>query len=332
MPAIKKLFKKQKKKPALPFDELKKRLRKQRKRSILDFHKKHRRSVAWLRDRDLSLSDLRKHGYRTLAASTIIGTLLLGTGAIGVRAVLPPQAKTAIGRIFGAVKSVGAQTSEFSSLIKKNLRSVLPRTVRPLTDEEAEQVSEIASNILGVKAAAVLEGNKLNTCYGYIGGEQHLYRYPGDTLEQHFETPEEAAMFAPSGIAPGLGAWGYFADSKMNMNPETAAKERYYAAAQTFLIRDWNTNQPYLRDWYKHRKVLLINPKTGQAVCAVLGDSGPATWTGKQFGGSPEVMHHLGLGEGPREGAVLMLFLDDPENKVPLGPIQAPLHEARFVA
>lgn len=53
----------------------------------------------------------------------------------------------------------------------------------------------------------------------------------------------------------------------------------------------------YLRDWYKHRKVLIVNTENGNAVVAAIGDSGPAAWTGKQFGGSPEVMEHLG---GPR--------------------------------
>ena len=55
-------------------------------------------------------------------------------------------------------------------------------------------------------------------------------------------------------------------------------------------------------------------------VCDV-GDAGPAEWTGKQFGGSPEVMKELNLHQGPRKGLVLMLFVDDQNNEVPLGPI-----------
>lgn len=333
VPAIKKIFKKQNNKKPLPsFENLKNKLQHKRRTSILEFGKKHRRGALWLKNRNLSLSNLRKHGCRTLAASAVIGGLVLGTGAVGVAATAFPSTKTSIGRILGTAKSAGAQTSDLSLLIKKHLKSLLPTPVRPLTKEEAEKVSQAASDIIGVETAAILEGNKLNTCYGFIGGEQHLYRYPGDTLEQHFHTPEETAMFGPSGIAPGLGAWGYFASSKASFTPELEDNERFYAVAQTFLVEGWETNQPYLKDWYKYRKVLIICPDTGKAVAAVLGDSGPATWTGKQFGGSPEVMHHLGLGEGPRKGAVLMLFLNDPENKVPLGPIQEPLNEPHFAA
>ena len=83
---------------------------------------------------------------------------------------------------------------------------------------------------------------------------------------------------------------------------------------------EWNSRFRYLRDWYKYRKVLIVNTDNGKAVVTAIADSGPAAWTGKHFGGSPEVMMHLG---GPRykNGPVLFFFVDDPENKVPLGPV-----------
>ena len=75
-------------------------------------------------------------------------------------------------------------------------------------------------------------------------------------------------------------------------------------------------------DFFKFRKMLVINPKTGQAVVAVIGDAGPAEWTGKHLGGSPEVMDALGLASGPRKGLVIYFFIDDPKNEVPLGPVK----------
>ena len=75
------------------------------------------------------------------------------------------------------------------------------------------------------------------------------------------------------------------------------------------------------RDFFKFRKMLVVNPKTGQAVVAVIGDAGPAEWTGKHLGGSPEVMDALGLADGPRKGPVLYFFIDDPKNEVRLGPV-----------
>ena len=67
----------------------------------------------------------------------------------------------------------------------------------------------------------------------------------------------------------------------------------------------------------------MINPDNGTACVVVVGDAGPAQWTGKQFGGSPEVMKALDLHEGYHKGKVILAFVDDPENKVPLGPVEA---------
>ena len=54
----------------------------------------------------------------------------------------------------------------------------------------------------------------------------------------------------------------------------------------------------------------------------VIGDAGPAVWTGKHLGGSPEVMYYLEREDGARRGPVLYFFIDDPQDLVPLGPIQ----------
>ncbi|OGY24536.1 MAG: hypothetical protein A2Y57_03280 [Candidatus Woykebacteria bacterium RBG_13_40_7b] len=128
-------------------------------------------------------------------------------------------------------------------------------------------------------------------------------------------------MYGGSGMAQNRGAWGYFAGSRDLLKEEDILKERYYVAVQTFLTEKWRTNTSEAVKWFKHRKVIVINPETGQSVVAVVADSGPATWTGKQYGCSPEAIHYLGLAHGSRRGAVLMFFVDDPENKVPLGPL-----------
>lgn len=64
----------------------------------------------------------------------------------------------------------------------------------------------------------------------------------------------------------------------------------------------------------------MVNVENGNAAVAVVGDAGPASWTGKHFGGSPEVMNALG-GPKYKKGRVLLYFVDDPKNKIPLGPV-----------
>ena len=98
--------------------------------------------------------------------------------------------------------------------------------------------------------------------------------------------------------------------------------EKYYVAVQTLYLPGWNKEQPALKEWYKYRKVLVINPNSGRSVVAVIADAGPADWTGKQFGGSPEVMEHLEYVSGKRKGPVILMFIDDPQNKIKLGPVE----------
>jgi hypothetical protein len=121
-------------------------------------------------------------------------------------------------------------------------------------------------------------------------------------------------------MAPGLSAWGYFAPSQEEFDKDLEDVEKWYAVVQTLYLPDWNVRQPYLKNWYKHRKVLIVDVQNSRAVVAAIADSGPAAWTGKHYGGSPEVMNHLG-GDRYTKGKVIMFFVDDPENDVPLGPV-----------
>lgn len=209
-----------------------------------------------------------------------------------------------------------------NTLLVQILSDKIPQEVRPLETEEEEGISEALTSGFGFTVTPVIDDIRLNRNYGLIGGEQHLYRYPTDTLYAHADTTIDYAKFGQAGIAPHLGAWGYFAPSKQNFTEVDKLRERYYLAIQTFLAPGFAENVQKYRDFFKYRKMLVVNPKTGQAVVAVVADAGPADWTGKHLGGSPEVMDVLGLATGPRKGAVLYFFVDDPKNEVSLGPVQ----------
>jgi hypothetical protein len=87
-----------------------------------------------------------------------------------------------------------------------------------------------------------------------------------------------------------------------------------------------------LREWYKYRKVAVVNPKNGKMVIAVVADSGPAAFTGKHFGGSPEVMDYLQMHDGKQRGPVILFFVDDPQDEVPLGPVEKNLEKPVLLA
>ena len=122
-------------------------------------------------------------------------------------------------------------------------------------------------------------------------------------------------------MAPSTGAWGYFSNSHQDMTRQDVLREKYYIAVQTFLSPGFNENVREYMNFFKYRKMFLVNPQNGKAIVADIADSGPAAWTGKQLGGSPEVMKYLERVDGSGRGPVLYFFVDDPENKVPLGPV-----------
>lgn len=188
-----------------------------------------------------------------------------------------------------------------------DIKEYLPDEVGLLIPAQEEKIGEILSKYYGFTVKHEMEGKRLLHTYGYIGAEQHLMRFPGDEVEN---------------MAPGRGAFGYFAPSKDAMTQDDIDREKYYIAVQTFLSDGYMVRTREYVNFFKFRKMLIVNPNTGRAVVAVIGDAGPAVWTNKHLGGSPEVMKHLERVDGKQKGAVLYFFIEDPENKIPLGPIE----------
>lgn len=256
---------------------------------------------------EIDLAKIREHSTRMLAGGALAGSLLLSSpGPLSLTAGETRAQLTKAGY-------VGAE--QLQRRLAENLKILLPEGLGHAGNDDEKEIEKLIEAELGIKATPELDGNRLNHSIGYMGYEQHLKRYPGDTIAQHDEVQQ-------AGIAPGLGAYGYFTYSKDAMSQEDYLKEKYYLVVQTMYMSNWNTDHRRLVPWFKHRKMIAINPETGAAVVGVLGDAGPAKWTGKQFGGSPEVMTHLGLVTGKKKGKVLLYFVDDPENKIPMGPVE----------
>ena len=263
---------------------------------------KHGESLGWL-----------SHNYRQLVSGSLGGLMLLAGQ---------------ISNPFPSLNTSRVQASVDRKVDKKvflvsDLAQVLPKDVSPLMPETEKKVSDILYRTYGIKAVPELEGKRLNRSYGLIGAEQHLPRYPGDNLSTHFDSDKAVKSFWQSGMTPGLGAWRYFANSADTLTQKDIDREKYYIAVQTFLSKDFNNRFAEYRDFYKYRKMLVVNPNNGKAIVADIADAGPAKWTGKHLGGSPEVMHYLERFDGKQRGPVLYFFIDDPNDKIKLGPVTA---------
>ena len=180
------------------------------------------------------------------------------------------------------------------------------------------------SEMLGFKVRAELDGHRLNHSIGVMGAEQHLLRFPGDQLAEH-------DAYREAGIAPKRGAFGWFTENGQ-LTPDSILKEKYYVAVQLMYLPNWNQDHQELKPWYKFRKMIVINPAEQTAVVAVVADAGPAMWVKKQFGGSPEVIREGKVWSPKSKGKVLLFFVDDNENQIPLGPISLELNSTKLIA
>src|ERR1035437_1567418 len=272
--------------------------------------KRHRRLQSEIFDKHKDSFEWFVNNSRQLTIGTLAGIFLLTSPII-------PKIQTAF-----SVDDVSAnKTIDKGTFVIHDLKNVLPQNVRPLTQEEEKSVGEVLSRTYGMNVVPELNGKRLNTTYGIIGQEQHLARYPGDSMFAHFDSPAEQEKYWDYGMAPGLGAWGYFSNSRDAMSQKDIQREKYYIAVQTFLVPGFNTNSKEYTDFFKYRKMLVVNPQNGKAIVVDIADAGPSPDTGKQLGGSPEVMPYLERYDGSEKGPVLYFFIDDSSDTIQLGPV-----------
>lgn len=278
-------------------------LQKQAKVSEKKLRLRHPHAVTFFHKHGITPGQIRQHAARVATSVGLTGAMLFA------------QPVTAQVLSTPAHQIAALSADELRKQLSNQLTSLLPKDVMPLTDAQESAISNEIKTIWGIDATASFQGERLNRSYGLIGAEQHLPRYPGDSVLEH-------DAYQSSGITPGRGAWGYFAPSREQLTQDLMEKEKWYVAVQTLYLPDWQQRLNYLRDWYKYRKVLVVNPVSGKTVVAAVADSGPAEWTGKHYGGSPEVMAYLGLNVHMQKGPVILFFVNDPNNEIPLGPVE----------
>ncbi len=292
------------------YQQLKSIVNQHRDQAKRAFENKHRQAAEFF-DQTIPLEQLREHSTKLIASAAFTSNLILPSANHLLPFPRPVPAPTPKTTDFGAALVL---TGENENRLVRELEKILTKDGSGLSIGDENAIAKLIEKTYAIRATAELEGKRLNTSFGRTGYEQHLPRYPGDDISQHDEWKEE-------GMTPGVGAWGYFADSKATMTNDDYLKEKYYMVAQTWLSANWTQDPLAMYNWFKQRKMIMINPGNGRAVVGVLGDSGPAEWTGKVFGASPETMYHLRANTGMRNEKVLLFFVDDGENKVPLGPV-----------
>lgn len=245
-----------------------------------------------------------------LQASTIGGLLMLSN---------PGRPLLSAGTVAAQMATMGYMSKGEIAEKLKQIKELVPGNPGKISEQNSGLIADLLKTTLGVDATPNLDGHELNHDFGFIGYEQHLKRFPGDRLELH-------GGELTAGMAPGLGAWGYLANRMDGLTAEDELREKYYVAVQTLYLPEWGEQARKLKEWYKYRKVVVVNVDNGKAAIAGILDAGPAEWTGKQFGGSPELMNYLELDGGMRRGKVLLWFI---KNDLPPGPVEYNIERER---
>jgi hypothetical protein len=258
--------------------QIKKAMEEHNKRVVDQFHIKHAETLKFAKKHSLAI-----------AGAAILTATAYGASHVHAR----EQAK----------HKQQQETASLQSFMEQLNTLIANR--KTLNSAEEDVIADALSKKFGLNLKASMDGNRLNEIFGYVGKEQHLYRWKGDTLTGH--------DLQSAGIAPLQGAFKDF---------DNADQEKYYVAVQLHELPNWNKDWSTLKPWYKYRKVFVFNPVNQKGIVAVIGDSGPAKFTGKTFGGSPEVMEYLHMKDGSQKGKAIILFIDDAQNKIALGPVE----------
>ncbi|MCB9812888.1 MAG: hypothetical protein H6772_00635 [Pseudomonadales bacterium] len=284
-----------------PSEELIK-LKRYLEKTKTDFSKGNTDLLEWLHDRNLKIENL---GKITDSDQTNIESAANSVDS----QVIEKFAKEPTEKV---KLETEISLEEYDAIFEK-LVNLLVLPAGQLERESELYLEQQLTDLLGFDVAAKLDDQQLNHSTGLLGPEPHLKRYPNDELKNHDDVLE-------AGIANARSAFGWFVNHGQ-ITPEATQFEKYYFSLQLYHLETWSSHYKELKEWYKFRKMIAINPMEKIAVVGVVGNIDHESQLKKQFGASPEIIREGMIWSPKSRGKILLMFVDDPENKVPLGPI-----------
>lgn len=203
-------------------------------------------------------------------------------------------------------------TAEEHAEVMEKARSITQLPAGAIDQELGLYLEQQLSEILGFSISTKLENRTLPYTHGSVAALHHYKRTPTDTLSQHeyqyASFTDRRSFFG--WLNTGLGA-----------QRDGMQAEKYGVAVPLFSLPDWQTQSVTLTKWYAFRKVVLINPTEMVAVVARIADNYPVLTSKYQFGATPETIVAGKCWSQATAGKVLIFFVDDNEQDIPLGPV-----------
>ncbi len=200
---------------------------------------------------------------------------------------------------------------EYFVVIEK-LTEIMHTNATQVSPEELLYIEQQLSDLLGFSVTTELDGYRLQSNSGTIGAGQHLKRHPNDHLDQHSAVKE-------AGLSPYRSAYGWLS-SQSPVDELTELREQFWVGVPVSASTNTFQDIQGTIQWFKYRKVLVINPSSQSFVVACIADRLVDT-PSRQFLGSPELIRSLNCWNPGSFGKVLIFFVEDESNQIPLGPV-----------
>lgn len=204
-------------------------------------------------------------------------------------------------------------TQEEQEDIRAKLMNLVMQPPGQLDSESELYLEQQLGELLGFQVSSNLDGFSLLYNTGKIKSLPHVKTNPNDTISSH--------EYPYAGLKSSRASYGWFLENG-SVNEASQRIEKYYCSLPLYYYPEWSEKSQQMKKWYKYRKMLIVNPFEGMAVVTAVATIGPAIPTRYQFGASPEAVIEGKLWSSQALGRVLVLFIDDPQNSVPLGPIK----------
>ncbi len=186
----------------------------------------------------------------------------------------------------------------------KELSVLPPHRFEP---ELALYLEQQLSEITGIEVTSVLDGHRLHFQTGVVCSLPHSKRSPTDALGRH-------EVLFEAGLRQSRSCYGWVPEDH----------ERYGIALPLVLFSPDPVERTQLKQWYKYRKMLLVNPHEQKAVIASVFDVQFTQTQKYQFGATPEAVRSLHAWSPKTQGRTLLFFVT-PTDTHPLGPVDMQL-------